>query len=227
MDKDFTNITKATAYLAYSVNILLVLILIICLCMCFSSLLTTPQAISTTKTNNACEAFTPNYGNFDPKYTSNSEYKHISLTAATDSQNSPSNLLIGSADRIIQYQSPNGLSSQVYKLNIKAYLPNLKGDVFSPDESKLNVHILGDHEGNPLPFGLTKETNAKYIAYLYNKIDNSEINLGELKLDNDKSYTLKYNSKEPTEFKNYEHLIIGIRSNTNNKFLPLLYGKFY
>lgn len=225
MDRDITNITRATTYLAYSINVLLVLILVVCLCSCFSSLIASSQPPVAYK--NSCEPFTQGYSQFSSKYKSDSEYKHISLTSATDSQNSPSNLLIGSADRIIQKQSQNNVSNEIYKLNIKAYLPNLKGDVFSPDNSKLNTYALKDYKGYTLPFGLTTETNAKYTAHLYNKKTNTQIQLGELKLSGDKSYSLEYNSKEPNQFNDYQHLIVGITDNKNNKFLPLLYGKFY
>lgn len=226
MDRDITNITRATTYLAYSINVLLALILIVCLCSCFSSLLASSQPPVVYK-KNSCEPFSQGYSQFSSKYKSDSEYKHISLTAATDSQNSPSNLLTGSADRIIQRQSQNDISHSIYKINVKAYLPNLKGDVFSPDNIKLNTYALKDHKGYTLPFGLTTETNAKYTAHLYNKKDNTQFQLGELKLTNDKSYTLEYNSKEPNQFTDYQHLVVGISDNKNNKFLPLLYGKFY
>lgn len=225
MDRDLTNITRATTYLAYSINVLLILILVVCLCSCCSSLLASSQPPVVRK--NSCEPFSQNYERFSSKYKSDSEYKHISLTSATDSQNSPSNLLTGSADRIIQRQSQNGISQNTYKLNIKAYLPNLKGDVFSPDNTKLNSYALKDNKGYTLPFGLTTETNSKYKAYLHDKKSNTELELGELKLANDKSYVLQFDSKEPDQFNDYQHLIIGIQQNKDNVVLPLLYGKFY
>lgn len=223
MDKDFKNLSKATTYLAYSINILLVVILIVCLLSSFSSLMSSPQPSYNKK---KCEPFSQNYKDFSSKYKSNSEYKHISLTAATDSQNAPSNLLTGTANRLIQYQSQDGFVDEIYKLNIKAYLPNLKGDVFSPDHSKLNQYSLKDFKGNTLAFGLTTETNAIYKAYLYNKSNKTQIDLGELKLSGDKSYMLNYESKSPQQFNEYNHLIIGI-VNKNNEVLHLLYGKFY
>lgn len=223
MDTDLSSITKATTYLAYSINMLLIIILVICICISFSSILlpsTPPQPHPYKMYKGSCEEFSPNFGqyNLDKQH---SEFKHISLTAATDSQNSPSNLLTGSADRFIHY--PN----KAYKLNVKAYLPNLKGDVFSRDKSKMSEYALEDYNGNTLAFGLTTETYTEYKAYLYNKKEGSEIDLGKLDLASDKSYTLKLESDSPNVFTDYDHLIIGIVDKKNNKVVPLLYGKFY
>lgn len=227
MDKEFSQMTKATTYLAYTINILLMIILVVSLCSCMSSLMTSSQASVMNDRQQSCntiEAFTPNNQQFVSQKLTN-EYKHISLTSATDSQNSPSNMLIGSAERMISEKN----DAKIYKLNISAYLPNLKGDVYTPDTKNISAKSLSDASGNKLNFGLPLDSNFKYKAYLINKQNDKQLDLGELTLKSDKSYTLTFMSKQNelvAELKQYYHISV-VLVDDKGVSTTLLYGKFY
>jgi hypothetical protein len=132
----------------------------------------------------------------NPNY---SHYQSSSLTSKTN------NLIFGQANRFV-YANDN--SKPIYRVEIFANLYILNGNPFGV--TKLNIENA--------PF------KHKYVAYLKQTKNGKRVELGQVKLDGDGMYKLKFESDTPNEFMPFNELEIVHK--TDEKETQVLRGKF-
>lgn len=132
----------------------------------------------------------------------NPNYSHYQSSALTSKTN---NLIFGQANRFV-YMNNN--SRPIYRVEIFANLYILNGNPFGV--TKLNI--------DNAPF------KHKYVAYLKQTKTGKRLELGQVKLDGDGMYKLKFESDTPNEFMPFNELEIVHK--TDEKETQVLSGKF-
>ena len=181
---------------------LLVLMILVCLSIvlsCLNSMFapeTYPQHSQYNKENFSNDEF------YSYKDTINPNYSHYQSTALTSQTN---NLIFGQANRFVYI---NDGSKPIYRLEIFANLYVLNGNPFGVNKVTI--------EGSPFKH--------KYIAYLKQTKTGKRLEIGQVKLDGDGMYKLKFETDSPNEYMPYNELEIVHK--TDEKESQVLGGKF-
>ena len=182
---------------------LLVLMILVCLSIVLSSFnsMFSPNPYPPTPQQYRQENFS-NDEFYSYKDTINPNYSHYQSTSLTSKTN---NLIFGQANRFVYV---NDTSKPIYRVEIFANLYILNGNPFGVD--KLNI------DGAPFKH--------KYMAYLKQTKTGKRMELGQVKLDGDGMYKLKFESDQPNEYMPYNELEIVHK--TSEKETQVLRGKF-
>lgn len=181
---------------------LLVLMILVCLSIvmsCFNSMFAPepyPQQPTCNQENFSNDEFYSYKDAINPNY---SHYQSSSLTSKTN------NLIFGQANRFVYV---NDGSKPIYRLEIFANLYILNGNPFGVN--KLTI------EGAPFKH--------KYVAYLKQTKTGKRVEIGQVKLDGDGMYKLKFESDTPNEYMPFNEL--EIMHKTDEKETQVLRGKF-
>ena len=181
---------------------LLVLMILVCLSIvmsCFNSMFA-PESYQQQSTCNQENFSNDNFYSY--KDAINPNYSHYQSTSLTSKTN---NLIFGQGNRFVYSQEG---SKPIYRLEIFANLYILNGNPFGVD--KLTI------EGAPFKH--------KYMAYLKQTKTGKRVEIGQVKLDGDGMYKLKFETDSPNEYMPYNEL--EIIHKTDEKETQVLRGKF-
>lgn len=182
---------------------LLVLMILVCLSIVLSCLNSMVAQEPTQPSTCGQENFS-NDEFYSYKDAINPNYSHYQSSALTSKTN---NLVFGQANRYV-YVNNDDNSKPIYRVEVFANLYILNGNPFGVN--KLTI------EGAPFKH--------KYMAYLKQTKTGKRLELGQVKLDGDGMYKLKFESDTPNEFMPFNELEIVHK--TDDKETQVLRGKF-